>query len=215
MPTRMLRCVAALVAVAAFGLGIAACSSSATSGSSTTSEPDVVTAPDLAFDGCTYAPNGKIPAGEPAGIRPHFAAFSPDSAARSAEESMRAHGGGVLVNGFILPNGTELHAGPDLSGSVGVVPSHYAILVAEPVVWKSGSGDTWIAFFVACGGPNLYWVSLDQMRQKNPAVVKGITVLLSTEKLEAFAVSDGHLVLKSSGLNLVIGRAELFGPVAS
>ncbi len=215
MLARLLRCGAAPILLVCLVFGASACgSSSASNGSTTTTAPNVVTAPDLAYDGCTYAPNGKIPAGEPTGIHPHFSAFVPDSSATSAEESMRNHGGGVLVNGFILPSGTQLHAGPDLDGSVGAIPSHYAVLVAEPVVWKSSAGKTWIAFFVACGGPNLYWVSLDQLRQKDPDAAKNITTLLATEKPEPLVVSDGHLVLKSRGLSLVIGRGELFGPVA-
>jgi hypothetical protein len=215
MLVRLLRYGAAPILLVCVVFGASACgSSSGANNSTTTIAPGVVTAPELAYDGCTYAPNGKIPAGEPAGIRPHFSAFVPDSSATSAEGSMRVHGGGVLVNGFILPSGTQLHAGPDLDGSVGAIPSHYAVLVAEPVVWTSHANKTWIAFFVACGGPNLYWVSLDQMRQKDPSAAKNISTLLATEKLEPLAVSDGHLVLKSKGLSLVIGRGELFGPVA-
>lgn len=174
----------------------------------------MVTAPELSYKGCTYAPNGKVPAGEPAGIRPHFSAFVPDSLATSAVEAMRTNGGGVLVNSFILPSGTELHAGPDLGGGVGAIPPHYAVLVADPVVWKSHSGKTWIAFFVACGGRDLYWVSLDQMRKKNAEAAKNITVLLAVDKLVPLAIHGEHFVWRSSGLSLVIGRGELFGPVA-
>jgi hypothetical protein len=191
------------------GIGAAAC------GSSSTSAPTskiVVKAPGFVLQGCTYVLNGTVPAGEPEGVQPHFSTFSPDSAATSALETMKEHGGSALVNGFLIPGGTHLYAGPDTSQpSVGTVPSNYAILAAEPVIWKDSSGGTWAAFFVSCGGQNLYWMSLKQVERQNPQAASSITPLVTKDSLEPIRITDQNFAWKSSKLTFIIGRGELIG----
>ena len=159
--------------------------------------------------------DGTIPAGEPEGVQPHFSSYSPDAAAVSALQSIKEHGGSAVVNGFMIPGGTPLYAGPDTSQpSVGTVPANYAILAAEPVVWHDQKGDTWLAFFVSCGGKNLYWVSLDKMKHQNPQAASQITPLILPSGLEPINVSDRNFGWKKSTLTFIIGRGELFGPIA-
>lgn len=207
---------AAVVACAlAAGLGVAACGSGSPTASSTSPSGVAVVAPAFVLQGCTYVLNGTVPAGEPVGVQPHFSSYAPDAAARSALESIKEHGGSAVVNGFMIPGGTHLYAGPDTSQpSVGTVPANYAILAAEPVVWHDQKGDTWLAFFVSCGGKNLYWVSLNQMKHQNPQAAGQITPLLTKASLEPVIVSDQNFAWKSSTLTFIIGRGELFGPIA-
>jgi hypothetical protein len=120
-----------------------------------------------------------------------------------------------VVNGFMIPGGTPLYAGPDTSQpSVGTVPANYAILAAEPVVWHDQKGDPWLAFFVSCGGKNLYWVSLNQMNRQNPQAAGQIIPLLTPASLKPINVANENFGWKSSNLTFIIGRGELFGPVA-
>jgi hypothetical protein len=212
-----LRCwrAAALVSVVAVGLGVAACGGSSSSTSTTTPAELVVRAPDFVLQGCTYVLDGTVPAGEPEGVQPQFASFTPDAAATSALQSIKSHGGSALVNGFMIPGGTRLYAGPDTSQpSVGTIPSNYAILAAEPVIWKAGNGKVWAAFFVSCGGHNLYWMSLQQVQHQNPEAASSITPLIVKDSLLPITIQDQNFAWKSSKLTFIIGRGELFGPVA-
>ncbi len=200
-----------VLVLSAVGLGVAACGSSP----STPTTAVVVKAPDFVLSGCTYVLDGTIPPGEPDGVQPHFSTFSPDSSATAALEQIKEHGGTALVNGFTIPGGTHLYAGPDTSGpSVGTIPSNYAILAAEPVIWKDSSGDTWAAFFVSCGGPNLYWMSVKQVEHQNPQAAGSIAPLITEKSLEPITVSDQNFAWKNSNLTFIIGRGELYGPVA-
>jgi hypothetical protein len=204
---------AAVVLACALGAGIsaAACGSS----SSPPADAVAVVAPDFVLQGCTYVLDGTVPAGEPDGVQPRFSSFAPDAAAQSALRSIKEHGGSAVVNGFMIPGGTQLYAGPDTSQpSVGTVPSNYAILAAEPVVWQDQKGDTWLAFFLSCGGKNLYWVSLDQMNHRNPQAAGQITPLITKASEKPINVSDRNFGWKDSTLTYIIGRGELFGPVA-
>ena len=51
---------------------------------------------------------------------------------------------------------------------MGTVSSTEQFYVYEPVVWVDHAGKSWLASFLACGGPNLYWVSVDQVDSKMP-----------------------------------------------
>ena len=209
--SRMMRIGSALICALVAGVGAAACGSS----NSSPPSPIVVTAPSVALQGCTYVLGGTVPAGEPEGIQPHFAPFSPDASATSALESIKQHGGSALVNGVDIPGGASLYAGPDTSApSVGAVPANYAILAAEPVVWKDSKGDSWLGFFLACGGNNLYWVNLSQLNRQNPQAAAAILPLLTKDALVPITIADQNFAWKSSKLTFEIGRGELFGPVA-
>ncbi len=208
--SRLPRAAAIWIVVVAIGSIVAACGSSPAA----QVQSGVVKAPDVALQGCTYELNGKIPTGEPRGVRPHFSSFSPDASATSALETMKEHDGVALANGFVVPGDTVLYAGPDTSEQVGTIPSNYAILAAEPVIWKSHSGGTWIAFFVSCGSRNLYWVSLEQIDHANRQAAERITPVIARGPLDPIAISHQSFVWKGSALPFIIGRGEMFGPVA-
>lgn len=207
----------ALTGVLAVAAVTAACGGSTSSADPPTpANQVVVTAPDFQLQGCTYVLENTIPAGEPQGVQPNFKSFEPDKSATAAMKQVREHGGTALANGFNIPGGTKLYAGPDTSNPpVGTIPSNYDVLVAEPVVWTDGSGDTWLAFFVSCGGPNLYWVEVKQIQKENPDAAGDITPLLSQKSsLVPITVTDKNLAWKNPQMTLIIGRGELWGPLA-
>jgi hypothetical protein len=209
----------ALAGVLAVAAVTAACGGSTPSSSSDPPTPAnevVVTAPDFQLQGCTYVLENTIPAGEPQGVQPNFKSFEPDESATSAMKQVKEHGGVALANGFNIPGGTKLYAGPDASKpSVGIIPSNYDILVAEPVIWTDGSGNTWVAFFVSCGGPNLYWVQLKQIQKANPNAASSITPLLSVkDSLLPITIADKNFAWKNPQMTLIIGRGEMWGPLA-
>jgi hypothetical protein len=190
-------------------------------GSSATGSSGLVTAPDFSLQGCTFTVNGSIPPGEPQGLKPSFPAFSPDPSANAAVTSIEEHGGTALVDGAGVPPGATLYAGPDRSGTViGTVPSGQSILLAEPVIWRS-DGDTWLAFFLQCGGPNLYWASLDEIKQVSPTTARDLTTTLSELKgappysqshqasFETVAIKDRSLVWTDSSIPFPVGRGQL------
>ena len=179
----------ALAGVAAGGLMFVATACGGTSSATTTSTVvagAVVRPPAIPLQGCTYVLNGAVPAGEPAGIQPGFRPFTPDQAAQSAIAHITAHGGTGLVDGFTLPSGVKLYAGPD-SGSepVATIPVDRSMLAGDPVLWTTGSGAHWIATFVACGGQHLYWVSVDQIGKVDAAT--GAATASTITMLEAAA----------------------------
>ncbi len=207
----------AMVGALALGVSLAACGGSSPSSSDppTPANEVAVKAPDFDLQGCTYVLEGTIPPGEPSGVPPNFHSFSPDESATAAVNDMKKHGGVALGNGFNLPGGTRLYAGPDLSKpSVATIPSNYDVLVAEPVIWKDAHGDTWIAFFISCGGPNLYWASLNQIEHQNPQAADGITPLLVKGDMEAITIVDKNFAWKGANSQLIIGRGEMWGPAA-
>jgi hypothetical protein len=185
----------------------------------------LVTAPDFSLQGCTFTVNGSIPPGEPNGLKPSFPAFSPDPSANAAVKSIEEHGGTALVDGAGVPPGATLYAGPDRSGTVvGTVPSGQSILLAEPVIWHS-DGDTWLAFFLQCGGPNLYWASLDEIKQVSPTTASDLATTLSELKgappysqshqasFETVAVKDRSLVWTDSSIPFPVARGQLIKSV--
>lgn len=205
----------ALACTLALGSVATACGGSSTSTGSSTPAELVVKAPDVALQGCTYVLDGTVPAGEPQGVQPNFSSFSPDTPATAALNTIKENGGYALANGFTLPGNTRLYAGPDTSQpAVGTIPSSYAILVAEPVVWTAKNGDTWVAFFISCGGQNLYWVNLAQVQHQNPEAASSIIPLVSKNSLVGIEISDQNFAWKKSNLTYIIGRGELYGPVA-
>ena len=153
---------------------VAASSAACGSGSSTTTTTasartaSIVKPPNLPLQGCNYVINGIVPPGMSTGIQPPFPKFAADQAAISALQNIQKHGGKALVDGFVIPSGTKLYAGPDSSAApVATIPSPGSILVAEPVLWTTTSGQQWLATFLACGGPNLYWIDVAQIKKAN------------------------------------------------
>ncbi len=165
--------VALLASLLVVGLTASACSSASstptpqTTGSTGSTTP-LVGPPDVAVEDCTYAPGGTVPAGEPHGENPGFASFTPTRSAQQAVEDIAAHGGTGMVDGFEFPAGVAMYGGPDTTGSpVATVPNGRTVLAIDPVLWTTGTGAHWLAFFIACGGDNLYWVGVDQTKATN------------------------------------------------
>jgi hypothetical protein len=187
-------------------------------GSSSSANPGPVQPPDIQLQGCTYVLNSTIPPGEPMGVQPHYAAFSADSSAVTALTHIQEHGGRAMIGGVDVPPGTTLYAGPDTSQVVGNVPATYAILAAEPVVWVDKSGDTWIAFFLSCGGENLYWTSLKAMEAASPLEGPGIAKQLAEAKashaLPNISIKDKRFQWDDRKIPYYIARGEQFGPIA-
>ena len=182
---------ATAVALMAVAVGLAACSSGSSTGSTSTTAGASTTAvlvkpPDLALQGCNYVINGSVPAGEPSGIQPPFTLSGPNAAGQAALAHIAAHGGTGLVNGYLLPSGTKLYAGPDQgSAPVATISAARSLFVADPVLWTTGSGAQWLASFVACGGSGLYWIDVAQVTAVNKSVGLGITKSIATLKAAA------------------------------
>jgi hypothetical protein len=178
------------VAVLALALLTSACGSG---GSSTATTDALVLPPAVPLQGCSYVLNGSVPVGEPTGIQPNFSAFSPDQAAQSAIQDIETHGGTGIVGGFSLPTGTALYAGPDASESpVATLSGGHVILTVGPVLWTTGSGAEWLAFFVACGGSNLYWVSINQVIKGNAEDGKSIAQSITSIKAAPSYLETGR-----------------------
>ena len=192
----------------------------------TASTTGIVQPPNVPVQGCAYVLGGSIPQGEYPGVQPPFPAFTPDPAAAAAVRSIRDHGGTGLVYGFSFPPGVHLYAGPDRSHVVGTVPEGQRVLTSEPVLWTSAGGARWLAFFIACGGSNLYWVSVDQVRSVSAdagnLLVRVIPQLLaappyspaSNPRASALPLtigSDRQFAWKDPAVHLVIARGQLLG----
>jgi hypothetical protein len=213
---------------AACGLVIALLAAACGGGSSAPalSTTGIVLPPDVPMQGCTYVLDGKVPVGEYQGLQPGFAPFSPDAAAVAAVRSMRAHGGTSLVYGFSFPPGVRLYAGPDRSHVVGTVPEGNSVTTSEPILWTTASGARWLAFFIACGGKNLYWVSVDQVRSVSTdaggLLVRVIPELLAappyappanthSSALPVAISADRQFTWKNPSVTFVIARGQLLG----
>lgn len=219
--------VVAVVSVAA--AVVAACGSGAGSPGSTTgpsaSATAVVTPPDVTLQGCTYVLDGKVPNGEPPGVKPSFPPFSPDQSAAAALGEIKARGGKAMVDSVTLTSGTDLYAGPDTGGTkVGTVPSGRSILAAEPVVWTDATGGTWLAFFLSCGGDSLYWVSVGQADRQGSTVGGSIAAQIAqlqgaapytqtgqASLLPIVVSAHGQLVFGDPRMTFSVGRGELIG----
>jgi hypothetical protein len=207
--SRAARAAAAAVVVA---LGAASLASACDSSSSSSTTAAAVTAavvkpPTAVLQGCTYAPDNKVPPGQPQGMRPPFAPFSPDPAAQSALRHIEAHGGTGLVYGFQFPSGTKLYAGPDASsGAVGTIPTGRSVYFFDPVIWTTSSGQHWLVSFLACGGASPYWVDVNQIQQADVTVYNGIVQQITTLLASQDYVTTGH----ASSLPVVIGTDHLF-----
>ncbi|MGO8871232.1 MAG: hypothetical protein ACLQPH_07480 [Acidimicrobiales bacterium] len=190
-----------LAAVVLAGLFAGACGSGSATSSGTHVQP-----PDWPLQGCTYTVNGTVPSGEPQGIQPGYPSFSPDASAGSALQSIKDHGGEGMFDGVVLAAGTPLRAGPDTSGSpVATVGSGTNILAAEPVVWTDGSGGQWLAFFLACGGDNLYWVNVVEADQQIP----GVSSQIATDRKAPTTLSSSGIPEVPSFQPVVIDRQHL------
>lgn len=176
-PKRGRRAAGAALALAAFVL--TACGGGSTAATTTTgasSAPALVKPPDLTLQGCNYVINGTVPAGASNGTQPPFTLTGPDRAGEAALRGIKARGGTGLVSGYTLPPGVKLFAGPDAgSNPVATIPGARSLFVADPVLWTAASGARWLASFVACGGPGLYWIDVAQIGQVDRTVGQSVT----------------------------------------
>jgi hypothetical protein len=167
--------------------------------------------------------NGKVLPDEVPGVKPTFRQSQPDAASDSAIASIRAHGGSAAIGSFLLPPGTELYGGPDMSQpSVGKVSSTQQFYVYEPIVWVDHSGKSWLASFLACGGPNLYWVSVDQVDSKSSSGAGTLGSMLAEFRKAPSYTQTGkgsllpvkidhtdHFVFDDSQVTFAIGRGQI------
>jgi hypothetical protein len=225
-PGRSWRAVA-VGAVALAALVTAGCGSGSGSGapSAPAATAAIVKPPDFTLQGCTYVFDSTIPSDEPQGLKPDFPAFSADGSATAALQTIKDHGGSAMVDSVTLPAGTHLYAGPDLGGTlVGTIPAKDSILAAEPVVWTDAHGDTWLAFYLACGGDALYWVSVKGLEQQNPSAGKGVATEIAQLKAASPYTKSGvasllpivvnshrQLAFSDQKVTFLVGRGELDG----
>jgi len=166
-----------------------------------------VVPPSEILQGCSYAPDNKVPSGEPQGSQPPFPSFAPDQAARSALQHIKDHGGTGLVYGFQLPSGTKLYAGPDASsGAVGTIPTGRSVYLFDPVIWTTASGRHWLVSFLACGGTSPYWVDVNQIKQADATAYTGIVQQISMLLASQDYVTTGH----ASSLPVVVDADRQF-----
>jgi hypothetical protein len=210
------------VAIAAVGVTAGCGGSGSAAPSTTATDAAAVHAPDWQLQSCTFTVDGKVPSGSPQGIAPGYPSFSPDATAGTALATVQKDGGHDLWDSFILANGTKLYAGPDTgAASVATVASGTQLLVAEPVLWTDSSGKQWLAFFVACGGPHLYWVSVDQAQGVNAGLEKQIATDTAASSsytgsfpehpsVQPVAVKGQQLTWKNPAIPVDVGRGMVF-----
>jgi hypothetical protein len=186
-PRRGRRAVASAVVLAAITL--AACGSGSTASTTTTAAAPItalVRPPDLTTQGCNYVINGSVPAAASGGTQPPFTLSGPNTAGEAALRHIRDHGGTGLVNGYTLPPGVKLYAGPDAHATpVATIPDAGSLRVADPVLWTTSSGAQWLASFVACGGKGLYWIDVAQIGTVDRLVGNQVTTSIATLKAAA------------------------------
>ncbi len=213
-----------LLAVALAVVGVTAgCGGSGSSAPSTAgTDASAVHAPDWQLQDCTFTVNGKVPADSPQGMAPGYPSFSPDATAGTALASIRKEGGSAVWDSFDLNSGTKLYAGPDTGQApVTTVASGTQLLAAEPVLWTDASGKQWLAFFVACGGPHLYWLDVDQAQGDNPGLVNQIATDAAATRaytgafpehpsVQPFVVKGDELAWKNPDIPVDVGRGMVF-----
>lgn len=218
---RRVRALALASLVVLGGLATACGGGSATPAALSTAK--IVSVPPVPVQGCAYVLNGQVPTGEYTGTQPSWPAWSPDAAAVAALASIKARGGTGLVYGFSFPTGTHLYAGPDTGRIVATVPQGSSVATSEPVLWATHGGARWLAFFIACGGPNLYWVSLQQLAtvsaSQAAADQNAINGLLSAKPYQPMTnprasalpivIQRGQFTWKDPAVQLVIARGQL------
>jgi hypothetical protein len=167
--------------------------------------------------------DGKVLPDEVPGVKPTFRQSQPDTASGAAIASIRAHGGSAAVGSFLLPPGTELFNGPDNSQPpIGTVSTTEQLYAYEPVVWVDRSGKSWLASFLACGGPNLYWVSVDQVDSKSASGAGSVGSTLAEFREAPSYTKTGkgsllpikidqtdHFVFDDSQVTFAIGRGQI------
>ena len=173
----------AAAVIAVLACLVSACGSGASNASAPVTgntSPVSLAVPTDQLLGCTYTVNGQVPSYLPSGLAPHFAAFSPDPSANAAVHQIKSKGGSGIVQSFVLPNGTKLRSGPSVSAPVvGTVGGVQEVQLYDPVLWTDSGGNDWLAFFLACGGGNLYWAGLDDLKKTSPSTAGALSSQLA------------------------------------
>jgi hypothetical protein len=173
--------------------------------------------------GCTYTIDGQVQSYQATGETPNFAAFSPDPSAEAAIDSIKRKGGTGVVGSYQFPARTKLRSGPSLSAPVvGTISDTAQLQLYDPILWTDSSGDEWLASFIACGGKNLYWTSLDDLQKTDPAAAKTLrgelaqlrkaapyTQTAMASLLPIVINSTRNVVWKDKVIPFDVGRAEL------
>ncbi len=129
--------------------------------------------PHFALQGCAYVLNGQVPAGEPPGVQPRLRSFAgPD---RRPGRSPTSRPTAAPAWSMASPSQwRQALCGPGLrSRPVATIPVDRSMLVADPVLWTTGSGAHWLAIFVACGGQDLYWSASTRSAARTDAATGG------------------------------------------
>jgi hypothetical protein len=172
----------ALLAVVA--LVTTACGASTSASSTPTTGVRVsdlaVLAPDSPTQGCSYTVDGSVPSYLPTGVAPTFPTVAPDPTAVAALHHIARAGGTAAVDGFILPPRTVLRSGPSTAArEIGTIPAGHQVFSFDPLVWTDATGTPWLAFFLACSGDQLYWVSVDELRRDVPTTGAAVAATLT------------------------------------
>lgn len=176
---------------------LAACGGS----SAPVAQPILTVPPAGAFDGCSYTSvNGQVSADQ--GVNPKFAPFQPDAAATAAWRHIKKHTGTGIVDGFNIPSGVELYAGPDTANApVAKVPLARQMVVSDPVLWTGAHGVQWMAVFLACGGPNAYWFSVPGIYEASSQYGQFVSSTLTELANAAPFTETGHASLLPITIN--------------
>ena len=91
-------------------------------------------------------------------------------------------------------------------------------------MWTDHSGGVWLAFFLSCGGENLYWVSVSELTHHNAAAGKQVEAQIETLRTAPPYTSSGlasllpiqvtaqkHLAFVDPKVTFAVGRGELIG----
>ncbi len=220
MMRKAVRPVGAAVASLALAGMFAACGSSSSPASSL---PVLVVPPPAQVQNCGWVPTGANGAQQVVpGVQPAFKAATTTKEANAVWTSIRNHGGRGAVDSFQIPSGAALYAGPSTSlAPVGKVSPSQQLGVSDPVV-VAVNGQTWLAFFLACGGSTPYWVNVGQVTSVNAATGHEITQALATmARSKPFTETGGVSFLpveitstkviewKASGIQFYPARGQL------
>ena len=81
-----------------------------------------------------------------------------------------------------------------------------SVLLFDPVIWTTSSGQHWLISFLACGGASPYWVDVNQIKQADASVYSGIAKQITTLLASEDYTTTGH----ASSLPVVVDADQQF-----
>ena len=182
----------------------------------------LVKTPPLPLQGCTYVIDGQVPPGEAPGESPRFRSHSRmPRPPRRSRASVDTAGPPWSAASCCLP-ALRSTTVPTRASRPWARSLHQQFVVVEPVVWVDHSGKRWLASFLACGGPNLYWISVDQVDSKQPGGAGSVgSQLTAFQKAPPYTQTGkasflpikvdhtDHFVFDDPRVTFAIGRGEL------